>query len=82
MIGRHVRNTANILEVLCFCPVATLYNYTDVDLLSDVVLFTCMYVELGGIAILVLHISYRKYHDITNYCNILWIDCSIRVFRS
>jgi len=62
MIGRHVRNTANILEVLYFCPVATLYNYTDVDLLSDVVLFTCIYVGLGGIAILVLRISYRKYH--------------------
>ena len=40
---------------------------------------------LGGIAILVLDISYRKiprYYYLSRFLQNLWIDCSIRVFRS
>ena len=41
--------------------------------------------KLGGIAILVLDISYRKiprYYYLSRFLQNLWIDCSIRVFRS
>jgi len=37
---------------------------------------------LGGIAILVLKISYRKNCDLTSFTKNLWVDCSIRVFLS
>ena len=42
-------------------------------------------IGLYGIAILVLDTFYRKNCDITILCGFyktLWIDCSIRVFRS
>ena len=44
-----------------------------------------MHVGLGGIAILVLDISYKKiprYYYLSWFLQNLWIDCSIRVFRS
>ena len=38
-----------------------------------------MYIGLRGIAILVVNVSYRKYHDITSY--LPFNDCSIKVFQ-